>query len=200
MRSQATLRVLVTLLAATSMAVSGCGEGARVEQRSETQALPTGRDSAPVVVEAPPPTDVTVEDRLSEAIEFSDDIGARLDPPRREDRIAVPKRHVETLLQTVAPQPTGGSDQDHRVILARYSNDVYGAIGEDGRVEPHYRDHLVWAAIYEGTEPSVRGGVDPQGRPAADRVAADDLSCSFVVVVGAMTGDYLMGFEDCEPR
>lgn len=83
------------------------------------------------------------------------------------------------------------------VLLVTYTDETKGQILPDGGVLPDAVDRLSWAIVVANTSPTFRGG-----RPAPDARAPQlpvDLTCDFVYVVDAVSGDGLAAFETC-PR
>ena len=190
MRATPTTRVsrVIAIIAAVVVSVS-CGS-------TSDQSVPVVARDIPVVKPDPGPPDfapVASTDRLPSPERHG---SARLDPPPFSPTVGVSLNYAKKVFETEQLFPASGKDAPHSVHLASYSDDVYKAqIQENGESVPAFRNQLVWAFIYRDVAPrphhgpAVRSG-DDTSRPAGTR-------CSFIVLLDALTGEYIMGGQNC---
>jgi hypothetical protein len=133
-------------------------------------------------------------DRLQEPERYG---SARLDRPPASARAGVSPEHARSVFEAEQVFPGSGKDAPHSVRLASYSDDVFGArLRDDGEPVPTFLGRLVWAFVYRDVAPrslhgpAVTSDEGRTSRPAGAR-------CSFVVLLDAHTGEYIMGAQNC---
>lgn len=83
-----------------------------------------------------------------------------------------------------------------KTYLIDFSDDDFGRSTEDLASEPSYQHVLAWAVMWRAATPVISG---PRQRDGS--VNTIPLSnCFSVAVVGAVTGAYLEGFDECRPE
>lgn len=181
---------LSALAASVLFATTACGTEAGTKVKASAP-VPEAVDvpSIPSIPANPP-----LPERVLSEVQHPKGGARMLAPPAG----AVPAVSAEAAYETFRRdglRPRGAMNARQQLVLTLYSNDVYGDTDPaSGKKTLRFQNVLAWAVIFNGVEPTVRGGATKDGgRPAVN----SSVRCDFVYLVDAMTGTYMMAFEDC---
>lgn len=133
--------------------------------------------------------------RLEEERRY-DKSSAVLSPPRTQDQAAVSAQQAAETARQHNGRPISRSGAVRDVALVRFSDNEMRAPstapGEPGALI--LQDVLAWAIITPDVPQMLYGGMDTTDE---QRVEAAKVSCDYVQIVDAASGDYLESFQAC---